>query len=111
MRTRDKTYQRLIQSRRWAMLRKRKIEAFPLCEDCLKEGVLTSAREVHHAVPVETAADEAGMRRLMFNPGNLVALCHECHVLRHKELASHSRETAREREAAKVDAFARKFFG
>ena len=51
------------------------------------------------------------MRRLMFNPGNLVALCHECHVLRHKELESHSRETAREREAAKVDAFARKFFG
>ena len=107
---RDKAYQKLIQSRQWAMLRKRKLEACPMCEDCLREGVLASAREVHHVVPVETAADASGMRRLMFNPGNLVALCHECHVLRHKELASHSRETAREREAVKVKNFAKKFF-
>lgn len=111
MRWHDKAYQRLIQSARWTRLRKAALLDGPLCADCLREGVCTAASEVHHIVPVETAPDAATMRRLMFSPANLVPLCHECHVRRHKELRSHSRQTAEERERARVQAFEEKFFG
>ncbi len=111
MRQHTKAYQRLIQSVHWIRLRRQVLQVRPLCADCLEEGVATAACEVHHIVPVETAVDEAGMRRLMFNPGNLVPLCHECHVRRHKELQSHSRRTAEQRAEERLQDFACRYFG
>jgi 5-methylcytosine-specific restriction protein A len=57
---------------RWRQIRNLYISKHPLCENCLKTGVLTPADEVHHIVPIDqggTHADE-----------NLQALCQSCHT-------------------------------
>lgn len=52
-----------------------------LCQDCLKEGKIVSAEEVHHIIPISTQNihDES----ITLNESNLVALCRECHKARH----------------------------
>ena len=107
--SRDPRYTRLIVSKRWRELRRWKLTRTPLCERCEKAGRVTAAAEVHHVTPVETAPDLAGMERLMFDPANLASLCHKCHVETHRELKSHSRDTVRDRENAKLEDFRRKF--
>lgn len=49
----------------------------PLCEDCDAQGRTTPAAEVHHIVPI----NQDPSKRLDVN--NLVALCKQCHDLRH----------------------------
>lgn len=57
--------------RAWRRIRARFITAHPLCEQCLKEGRLTPAQEIHHVLPLSEGGthDEA----------NLMALCSSCH--------------------------------
>jgi len=57
--------------RAWRRIRARFITAHPLCEQCLKEGRLTAAQEIHHILPLSEGGthDEA----------NLMALCSSCH--------------------------------
>jgi 5-methylcytosine-specific restriction endonuclease McrA len=43
---------------------------------------------VHHITPIETAATMEEMRRLAFNPANLMSLCDECHHKIHEEMRS-----------------------
>jgi 5-methylcytosine-specific restriction protein A len=57
----------------WQQLRQRFIAENPLCSECAKSGVATSADEVHHIVPIA----ESPWLRLEWN--NLVALCVPCH--------------------------------
>ena len=99
----------MIQSKAWRDLRTRKLHDQPLCEHCRREGRLTPATEVHHAVPVETARTAEGMRRLMFAPGNLVSLCHDCHAEAHRRLRSHGKEEAARRKQQEAAAFARRY--
>ena len=65
---------------RWNMLSKRYRALNPVCEDCDRRGRTTPASEVHHIVPIL----ENPALRLVWT--NLVALCHGCHVQRHREL-------------------------
>lgn len=53
-----------------------------LCEDCLKKGRFTPGVEVHHIE--ELTPDNIGNPAVTLNPDNLVLLCHECHMARHK---------------------------
>lgn len=57
--------------RAWQRIRNRYIAANPLCEQCRKQGRLTSAEEVHHILPL--AAGGTHEER------NLMALCTSCH--------------------------------
>ena len=53
-----------------------------LCEDCLKAGRFTPGVEVHHIE--ELTPDNIGNPAVTLNPDNLVLLCHDCHMARHK---------------------------
>lgn len=53
-----------------------------LCQDCLKNGVIKQAEEVHHIIPLTpNNIDDAS---IALGESNLVSLCRECHHLRHK---------------------------
>lgn len=69
-------------SRTWRKLRPIKMANNPLCEDCLKEGRITPAEEVHH---IESPFKYKDYRRdlLFADYSNLVSLCKECHIKRH----------------------------
>ena len=57
--------------RAWRRIRDRYIAAHQLCEQCLKEGQLTPAQEVHHILPLAHGGTHA--------ENNLMALCTSCH--------------------------------
>ena len=76
-------YQKLINSHRWHLLRKKKFIANPLCEECKKRGRVTPTEEVHHVIPVENGRDEAEMTKLAYDYNNLQSLCKACHAEAH----------------------------
>lgn len=109
--SKDVNYRRMIGSMRWLRLRKEKLKLNPLCQDCLDSGIYTPAQEIHHVVPCESAKTIRQMEELMFSIGNLRSLCHECHVLVHKKLASHSKDAQRRNTDERNKRFMDKFFG
>ena len=103
--SKDPTYRKLINSQRWQQLRRATLKAHPLCEDCKAKGFVTSAHEVHHITPVEYGRADADKARLMFNPANLRALCHHCHVEAHKVLGRSGMAAMRRINQAHVKSF------
>ena len=79
-----------------------------LCEECMKEGIVTSARCVHHVVPIETARTKDEMKRLAIDCGlqGLKSLCFACHARIHKELGSNTAKIVRQRAEARQDRWA-----
>jgi 5-methylcytosine-specific restriction protein A len=67
----------------WRKLRLAKLMANPLCEDCLKNDVVTFATDVHHEVSFMSTSDENVQKYLFFDFENLVSLCKTCHQKRH----------------------------
>ena len=57
--------------RAWKKIRARFLLRHPLCEQCLSEGRLTPAEEVHHILPLANGGTN--------EEGNLMALCKSCH--------------------------------
>lgn len=96
--SRDPRYQRLLNSKRWKMIRAAYLREHPLCERCQREGFITSAVDVHHKTPVESGRTPQEMEYLAFNMGgnNLEALCIPCHIKTHQEARSHTKEKVRE---------------
>lgn len=107
----DADYIRMIHSSRWVILRRHVLTEHPLCHDCAAKGETVVATEVHHITPVEHALTRGEKERLMFNPNNLVALCHSCHVARHVELGRSGSEAARRRNSEHTARFNARFFG
>lgn len=101
-----KDKQEIYNSREWKELRIQKLRANPLCEECMKHGIVTSARSVHHVVPIETARTKDEMRRLAFDVNNLRALCFACHARIHKEMGSNTAKIVRQRAEARQDRWA-----
>ena len=66
--------------RAWKRIRDRKIRENPLCEECLKNGVIKAAEEVHHILPL---ADGGTSER-----SNLISLCRSCHMKAHEALGT-----------------------
>ena len=91
------------------MLRREILNKHPLCQRCEKEGYITPACEVHHVRPVEEALTYKEKERLMFDPNNLRALCHACHVRTHTELGRCSKESNVKRQKDKALDFVNKF--
>jgi 5-methylcytosine-specific restriction protein A len=97
----------IYNSREWKELRIAKLRSTNgLCEECLKQGIVTSARCVHHVVPIETARTKDEMKRLAFDVNNLKALCFACHARIHKELGSNTAKIVRQRAEARQDRWA-----
>ena len=101
----------IYNSREWKELRIAKLRSTNgLCEECMKEGIVTPARCVHHVVPIETARTKDEMRRLAIDCGlqGLKALCFPCHARIHKEMGSNTAKIVRQRAEARQDRWADK---
>ena len=97
----------IYNSREWKELRIAKLRSTNgLCEECLKEGIVTSARCVHHIIPIETARTKDEMKRLAFDINNLRALCFACHARIHKEIGSNTAKIVRQRAEARQERWA-----
>lgn len=107
----DKDYIKLIHTQRWLRLRRATLTANPVCQQCKADGYITPATEVHHVTPVEYGVSAADKQRLMYDPHNLRALCHNCHVKVHIELGRSGKEATKRRNAEQVAATIKKFFG
>ena len=105
------TYMRLISSGRWRALRRKALARHPACVRCESQGRITVATEVHHVVPCEGAATEAEMKRLMFDPHNLMPVCHACHVELHKEMGRSGKAHAARKREEERRRFERLFLG
>ena len=102
--SRDRNYQRLLNSRRWKELRIAKLKAQPTCEICQREGRLRVAVDVHHITPVETATSLADMERLAYPPmDQLMSLCVPCHIRVHREMGKNTRENVNERKQSAME--------
>jgi len=102
--SRDKRYQKLLNSRRWHDVKRMVWErAGGLCERCRREGFITAGVDCHHKVPVESANpdDPKAMERLAYDVSNIELLCVPCHIKTHQELRSHYAETVKERKELK----------
>lgn len=105
--SRDKRYQKLLNSKRWKELRAWKLrQTEGYCEICYREGwrgIYALAVDIHHIVPVESVIDqgEEAMKRVCFNPANLMALCVRHHVEIHQQAGSHTKEAVNERKQKK----------
>ena len=104
-----KDKQEIYNSREWHELRIAKLRSTNgLCEECLKQGIVTAARCVHHVVPIETARTKDEMRRLAIDCGlqGLKSLCFACHARIHKEMGSNTAKIVRQRAEARQDRWA-----
>lgn len=106
----DKDYRKLIHAPRWLRLRRDYLSEHPLCEQCQAEGYVTPATEVHHRKPVEYGINYNEKYRLMYNPDNLCALCHGCHVKIHTEMGRSGKEATRRKNSELVRAINVKLF-
>jgi 5-methylcytosine-specific restriction endonuclease McrA len=96
----------IYNSREWKELRAAKLRSTKgLCEECLKQGIVTEARCVHHVVPIETARTRDEMRRLAIGCGlqGLRSLCYACHAKVHQELGSNTAKVVAARAEARQD--------
>lgn len=107
----DKEYNKLIHTGRWLRLRRNILTTHPLCERCQEQGIITQATEVHHVRPVEEAVGRAEKRQRMYDPTNLRALCHNCHVRTHTELGRCGKEATKKRNAEQLRQAIEKLFG
>ena len=107
--SRNPTYIKLIQTKRWRELRISKLMSNPLCEVCEKEGKSTLAVEVHHIKPVESVRTQQAMEHLMYSYDNLMSICHQCHVDIHKDMKSHSKDNIKKSNKRAVKAFSDKY--
>lgn len=58
---------------KWRKRRAAFLKEHPLCEECLKRGLLVKATDVDHIIP------HRGNQKLMWDQNNWQALCHACH--------------------------------
>ena len=95
--SRDPRYQRLLNDKRWKLLRAAVFRrAGGLCELCKAEGFITPGVDVHHIHPVETAKTVQEMERLAYNPANCQLLCIPCHIKVHQDMRTHTKEKVKE---------------
>lgn len=60
---------------------------------------------------MEYGINYAEKHRLMYDPSNLCALCHNCHVTIHTEMGRSGKEATRRRNAEQVKRAIDKLFG
>lgn len=63
------------QSRKWRVLRALKLQKDPLCEECMRKGMLVPAQMVDHVVPINKGGAPLDLN-------NLQSLCNHCHAVK-----------------------------
>lgn len=105
--SRDKNYQRLLNSKRWQEVKRIVWQRTNgLCEECMKHGIVRAGVDCHHIVPVETATSPQEMERLCFDVNNVRLLCIACHSAIHKGMGKGTRKLAIERAKQRQDRWA-----
>ena len=101
--SRDKRYQRLLNSRRWWEVKAVVwLRAGGLCERCRREGFIRAGVDCHHIKPVEgatTVEGPDGMKARAYNPENIELLCVDCHIKTHQDMRTHTKEKVKENKA------------
>jgi 5-methylcytosine-specific restriction endonuclease McrA len=101
--SRDKRYQKLLNSPRWAEVKRIVWQrAGGLCERCKRDGFITAGVDCHHIKPVEgahTVDGPDGMKARAYNPENIELLCVACHIKTHQEMHSHRKDKVAENKA------------
>ena len=105
--SRDKNYQRLLNSKRWQEVKRIVWQRTNgLCEECMKQGIVRAGVDCHHIVPVEKATTPQEMERLCFDVNNVRLLCIACHSAIHKGMGKGTRKLAIERAKQRQDRWA-----
>ena len=103
--SRDKRYQKLLNSREWLEVKRLVWQrANGLCERCIREGkaaglpdgYITPGVDCHHKIPVESGRTVMEMEQLCYNPANIELLCVPCHIKTHQEMRTHTKEKVKE---------------
>ncbi len=105
----DNDYKTMLHTSRWQKLRCLKLSRNPYCEACAEERRYRVATEVHHRVPVMSVPDAASRIGLMYDIGNLVSLCHECHVSVHRMMGKQTKAENRRRTEDRLSVFSQKY--
>ena len=104
--SRDKRYQALLNSKRWAETKRAVwLRAKGLCEECAKQGYVRAGRDCHHIVPVESGKTIQEMERLAFDLNNIRLVCVPCHIAIHKAMHKGTKANRQERTAQRVSRF------
>ena len=93
----------IYNSREWRELRIQKLRANPLCEECEREGIVTSAHAVHHRHPIEDSTSKAEMRKWAFMWENLVSVCDACHAKIHKDQGKGTKALVKQRAEQRLE--------
>lgn len=82
---RQRRHQLVYNDPRWRPLREQVMARDGgLCQECLKQGRLTPATQVHHLVsPFIVGLPPSDFEFYAWNMDNLEAICHECHAAIH----------------------------
>ena len=98
--SRDKNYQRLLNDKRWWGPDGVKVQVWRrangLCEECMKDGIITPGVDCHHVIPVETGRTIQEMERLAYDVNNVRLLCIPCHIKVHQDMHTHTKEKVKE---------------
>lgn len=98
-------YRRLMNSKDYKLARRAAwLRDKGLCQNCLRQGYVRAAQEVHHLRPVEWGRDEKAMRERCLDVGNLECLCHECHFHIHMAMKSRSKMRQKGQSQARMEA-------
>lgn len=82
IKTYHEKFDKFYQSKEWQLLRNQKwVASDGLCEMCRAKGIIKSAKEIHHVVPI----DVDWSKRLEYE--NLIALCSDCHNEQHERIS------------------------
>ena len=102
-----KDKQDIYNSREWKELRIAKLRSTNgLCEECLKQGIVTGANQVHHIHPIEDSHSVQEMRKWAFMWENLQSLCPSCHAAIHKADGKGTKALTIERAKQRQDRWA-----
>ena len=63
---------------RWRSLREYMMRKQPLCQECLKHGIIKKGDLVDHIKPIREGGSPVSIK-------NLQVLCHECHNKKHAD--------------------------
>jgi len=72
-------------TRQWKKLRLFYLSKNPLCKHCELKGIITSATEAHHKIPLSTYDDIEKKLKIGFDITNLEGLCKKCHIEHHQK--------------------------
>ena len=75
----DNQSSKYYNSKYWVKLRSSYIVNHPLCEECLKEDIITPAEHVHHKKEFLSGIDEEERWSLLLDESNLMSVCVKCH--------------------------------